>query len=99
MFGGQRQRRAAKRVKPGDGRSLQRFRRWQVPGRALFHLLVTDDDGHRAVYAVDVRHRQNQQSGDTRALLHRRVGALSLTMLVTSSIAAVADDLARSVVP
>ncbi len=70
MFDQQRQRRAAKRVKPGDGRPLQRFRWWQLPGRALFYLRLTDDDGHPAVYAVDVRHWQGQQGGDTKAHLY-----------------------------
>ncbi|MGI5466240.1 hypothetical protein [Streptomyces sp. CA-132043] len=101
-----RHRRATQRVKPGDGRPLKRFRWWQLPFRALFHLRLTDVDGRQtvrtvgggqtfrtvdsrhtfhtadsrqtvrtangrqAVYAVDVRHWQNQSSGDVKAHLY-----------------------------
>lgn len=56
--------RRSSRVEPGDGRALQRFRWWQVPGRALFHM-------HSAHYHVDVRHWQNQSSGSVKADLYR----------------------------
>ncbi|MFD3585852.1 hypothetical protein [Streptomyces sp. NPDC058683] len=65
-----RHRRAVQRVMPGDGRALQRFRWWQLPFRALFHLRLAGDDGHEAVYAVDVRHWQNQSSGNVKAHLY-----------------------------
>lgn len=58
--------RAARRVTAGDGRALQRYRWWQLPGRALFHLCGTD-----ANYAVDVRHWQNQSGGGVKADLYR----------------------------
>lgn len=61
-----RRRRAEKRVRPGDGRALQAFRWWQVPGRALLTLELGQID-----YAVDVRHWQNQSSGDVKAHLYR----------------------------
>jgi hypothetical protein len=64
-----RQRRAAKRVTLGDGRALQRFRWWQLLGRALFYLRLARD-GRRTVYAVDVRHWQNQSSGNVKAHLY-----------------------------
>ncbi|OEV05085.1 hypothetical protein [Streptomyces oceani] len=70
MFEERRKRRAARRVRPGDGRPLQRFRWWQLPGRALFYLPLTRDDGHQAMYAVDVRHWQNQSSGEVKAHLY-----------------------------
>ncbi|NGN65621.1 hypothetical protein G5C51_17160 [Streptomyces sp. A7024] len=70
MFEERRRRRAAKRVQPGDGRPLQRFRWWQLPGRALFHLPLVEADGRRAMYTVDVRHWQNQSSGDVKAHLY-----------------------------
>lgn len=65
-----RRRRAVQRVKPGDGRALKRFRWWQLPFRALFHLRLTNDDGRQTVYAVDVRHWQNQSSGEVKAQLY-----------------------------
>ncbi|GAA4335297.1 hypothetical protein BJY14_000653 [Actinomadura luteofluorescens] len=43
---------AAKRLKPGDGRELQRFRWWQLPLRSLFCALrlryssLLDTAGH-----------------------------------------------------
>jgi hypothetical protein len=65
-----RRQRAAHDPRPGDGRVLRRFRWWQLPGRALFHLRLPHDDG-RAEYAVDVRHWQGQGSGDVTADLYR----------------------------
>jgi hypothetical protein len=50
-----RRRRAARRVKPGDGRPLQTFRWWQVLSRSLFSLSLPGADGRPTVYAVDVR--------------------------------------------
>ncbi|MFD3941260.1 hypothetical protein [Streptomyces sp. NPDC058579] len=65
-----RQRRAAQRVTPGDGRELKPFRWWQLPFRALLHLRLTNDAGRDAVYTVDVRHWQNQSSGNVKAHLY-----------------------------
>jgi hypothetical protein len=61
---------ALRRVEPGDGRPLKRFRWWQIPSRALFHLRLTLPDGRQEVYSVDVRHGQNQSSGNVRARLY-----------------------------
>jgi hypothetical protein len=69
LFEEWRQRRAAKRVTRGDGRALQRFRWWQLPGRALFYLRLAHD-GRQTIYAVDVRHWQNQSSGNVKAHLY-----------------------------
>lgn len=66
MFDEWRQKRAIDRVRVGDGRALQPFRWWQLPGRALFYLHVDELD-----YAVDVRHWQNQSSGEVDAHLYR----------------------------
>lgn len=66
-----RQRRATKRLQPGDGRPLGRYRWWHMIGRALFHLRLFDADGTAIAYAVDVRHWQNQGSGEVRADLFR----------------------------
>lgn len=70
MFDEWRRRRAAQRVQPGDGRPLQLFRWWQLPGRALFYLPPAQADGRRRAYAVDVRHWQNQSSGNVKAHLY-----------------------------
>lgn len=67
-----RRRRAARRVTSGDGRALQRFRWWQLLGRDLFYLQLSDaDDRGPTVYAVDVRHWGNQSSGEVKAHLYR----------------------------
>lgn len=71
MFEQSRRRRAVKRVKPGDGRPLQPFRLWQVPGRALLNLKLAQGDGRQVDYAIDVRHWQNQSSGEVKAHLYR----------------------------
>ncbi|MFJ9176209.1 hypothetical protein [Streptomyces sp. NPDC102360] len=70
MIGEWQRRRALRRVEPGDGRPLKRFRWWQLPFRALFHLRLTHPDGHLEVYSVDVRHGQNQSSGNVKARLY-----------------------------
>ncbi|MFE4641676.1 hypothetical protein [Streptomyces sp. NPDC056730] len=70
MFEERQRRRAAMRVRPGDGRPLRRFRWWQLPGRALFHLPLTRHDGRRTMYAIDVRHWQDQSAGTVKAHLY-----------------------------
>ncbi|MBQ1159002.1 hypothetical protein KBZ21_12870 [Streptomyces sp. A73] len=65
-----RQRRALRRVEPGDGRELKRFRWWQQLSRALFYLRTADATGRWTVYAVNVRHGQNQGSGNVKAELY-----------------------------
>ncbi|GAA5204858.1 hypothetical protein RI578_07430 [Streptomyces sp. BB1-1-1] len=70
MFEETRRRRAARRVTPGDGRPLKPFRWWQMTFRALFYLRLTNDDGRQAIYAVDVRHWQNNSSGNVKADLY-----------------------------
>ncbi|MGW6273949.1 hypothetical protein [Streptomyces sp. NPDC055060] len=64
-----RHRRAVERVKPGNGRPLQRFRWWQMLTRAVFHLRLVHDDGRQTVYTVDVKH-QNQSQGYVTAHLY-----------------------------
>lgn len=64
MFTDWKQRRAAKRIKSGDGRPLQPFRWWQLLSqRALLTLHLVGQDGRDVVYAVDVRH-WGKQGGD-----------------------------------
>ncbi|MFI7448539.1 hypothetical protein ACIBQX_13670 [Nonomuraea sp. NPDC049714] len=60
---------ASKRLKPGDGRELQRFRWWQLPLRSLFWLRLTGDDDHVRTYAVDVRHWARVDDSKVRAHL------------------------------
>lgn len=48
--------RAAKRVQPGDGSHLKRFRWWHhITGRRLGYLHTLDPSGQHLTYAVDVR--------------------------------------------
>lgn len=60
---------ASKRLKPGDGRELQRFRWWQLPLRSLFWLRLPGAGGHTRLHAVDVRHWARLDSGRIRAHL------------------------------
>ncbi|MFB9687329.1 hypothetical protein [Amycolatopsis plumensis] len=56
MFETARRRQAIRRVKPGNGRPLQRFRWWHLPmGRGLFYLRPSPAARRTATYAVDVR--------------------------------------------
>lgn len=59
---------AARRLKPGDGRALQRFRWWQLPVRSLFWL---PEAGGAQIgrYAVDVRHWAQLDDDKVRAHL------------------------------
>lgn len=70
MFEKTRSRRAARRITPGDGRPLKRFRWWQLPYRSLFYLRLPAGDGGQAVYAVDVKRGQDQTSAEAKADLY-----------------------------
>lgn len=63
-------RRAAQRVTPGNGRSLKRFRWWQLLNRALLYLPLADDDGRQVVYAIDVNYVQRFFSEDGAGRAH-----------------------------
>ncbi|MEU9746292.1 hypothetical protein [Streptomyces niveus] len=63
-------RRAAARVKPGDGRPLKPFRWWQLVSRVLFHLRLTGPGGRRIVYTVDVGRWGDKETGELRADLY-----------------------------
>lgn len=65
-----RRERIAKRVKPGDGRALKRFRWWQSLSRVLFYLELPHDDARRTVYAVDAKRWGDQATGEYRADLY-----------------------------
>ncbi|MEV8129072.1 hypothetical protein AB0P07_34365 [Streptomyces sp. NPDC085944] len=60
---------ASKRLKPGDGRELQRFRRRQLPLRSPFWLRLPDAYGRARRYAVDVRHWARLDTSRIRAHL------------------------------
>ncbi|TFD92098.1 hypothetical protein E3T61_07255 [Cryobacterium lactosi] len=62
--------RAAKRVKPGNGRALRPFRWWQLPGRALFHAQFYNRDGHLMVYSVDIPSKRHPGYDDGKSKAH-----------------------------
>ncbi|PWD51445.1 hypothetical protein C8046_13045 [Serinibacter arcticus] len=70
MFNDFRRRRAARRVKAGDGHALQRYRWWQPLSRALLHLPLRDDDGTEHRWSVDVR-LWGDDNGDVIGQLYR----------------------------
>lgn len=70
MFSEWKRRRAARRVKPGDGHPLARYRWWQPLSRALFHLRLTDGRGEPETWSVDVR-LWGDENGEVVAQLYR----------------------------
>lgn len=62
--------RALKRVRPGNGRALARFRWWHLFGRALFHLRFYDSDGRPVTYSVDIPNKRNAGYDDGKAKAH-----------------------------
>ncbi|WP_194421147.1 hypothetical protein [Microbacterium abyssi] len=54
MVSDRKRRRAAKKVKPGDGHALRRFRWWQLFSRTLFHARFAEEDGLPHTWSVDV---------------------------------------------
>jgi hypothetical protein len=71
VFSDWKRQRAAKRVKPGDGHPLQRFRWWQPLSRSLLHLRLTGPDGQQETWSVDVRLWGDSEDGEVRARLYR----------------------------
>jgi hypothetical protein len=74
-----RQRRAERRIRPGDGRPLPRFRWWQLFSRSLFLL-----NSPASTYAVDIRHWGDGRDGEVRARLYRDGRQQSLSKLPAS---------------
>ncbi|WP_375001549.1 hypothetical protein [Aeromicrobium sp. CTD01-1L150] len=70
MFSDWNARRAARRVKPGDGHALKRYRWWQLLSRTLFHLRLPGGDGTQETWSVDVR-LWGDDDGEVRAHLYR----------------------------
>lgn len=60
----------ARRVEPGDGHPLQRFRWWQMFSRSLFHLRLGSESGAPETWSVDVRHG-GDSNGEVYAQLYR----------------------------
>lgn len=65
------ERRAARRVRSGDGRPLPRFRWWQLLGRSLLSIELRAEAGGAVAYAVDVRQWGDRDDGEVRARLYR----------------------------
>lgn len=70
MFSKWKRRWAARKVKPGDGHALKRYRWWQPFSRSLLHLRLTDESGQRQTWSVDVR-IWGDSSGAVKAKLYR----------------------------
>jgi hypothetical protein len=47
---------AEKRIIPGDGHTLRRFRWWQQISRVVLYLPLTVPNDHQVLYAIDVHH-------------------------------------------
>lgn len=74
MFDDWKRRRAAKRVKAGDGHALKRFRWWQPFSRALMHMQLEDGQGRREEWSVSVSLWGEGDDGDVWAHLYRNGG-------------------------
>lgn len=70
MFTERSRRKAARRVKAGNGRLLKDFRWWQPLSRALFYLPLTNDDDRQVVFAVDVSYWQQFLADDGKGKAH-----------------------------
>lgn len=62
--------RAIRKVKPGDGHALRRFRWWQLFSRTLFHARFIEEDGRPHDWTVDVA-LWGDSNGEVRAQLYR----------------------------
>lgn len=77
MLKGWRNRAAERRVRPGTGEPLARFRWWQVFTRSLLRLTLARPDGTTTEYAVDIRRGGDGRDGVVRARLYRDGSLLS----------------------
>ncbi len=75
-----KRKRATKRVKPGDGRPLRRYRWWQPFTRALFHLQLSEPGGEAHTWSVDVR-LWGDSDGEVRAKLYRDQRQVAISKL------------------
>ncbi|MFF0257127.1 hypothetical protein ACFYPW_32120 [Micromonospora zamorensis] len=67
---GWRNRLTARRVRPGNGEPLPRFRWWQLLSRSVRTLTLRAPDGTTPTYAVDVRQLGDRDDGAVRARLY-----------------------------
>lgn len=81
MLDGWRNHRAARRVRAGDGKPLQRFRWWQLLSRSLLTLTLRTSDGTASTYTVDVRQAGDSHDGEVRARLYLDGALLSYSKL------------------
>ncbi len=73
---------ASKRVRPGDGRPLSRFRWWQLlAGRAVFSLILPGSDSHGTRYDVEVWRMGNVKDGKVTASLYRYGRRIAMSAL------------------
>lgn len=70
MFQQWRRERAIKRITPGDGSALRRFRLWQVLGRSLMYFDLAATDGP-VRYTADVRQWKTDENGYVLVRLYR----------------------------
>lgn len=70
MVSERKRRRAARRVQPGDGHPLPRYRWWQPFFRSLFHLRLDPAESGTQTWSVDVRHG-GDADGNVLAHLYR----------------------------
>lgn len=59
-----------RRVRPGSGEPLRRYRWWQMFGRSLRSIALPAADGTVSTYTVDVRHAGDMSDGEIRARLY-----------------------------
>lgn len=69
-FTGLRDGLAARRLRPGNGEPLPRFRWWQLLSRSVRTLTLRAPDGTTHTYAVDVRQLGDRDDGAVRARLY-----------------------------
>lgn len=70
MFARHKRRWQLSKVKPGDGSSLRRYRRWQLFSRSLFGVELRDRSGSH-LYEVDVRHLKDSTSRTSPVSMYR----------------------------
>lgn len=71
MLDGMRHALAARRVRPGAGEPLPRFRWWQLLGRSLRTLTLRTPEGAVTTFSVDIRRAGDLSDGEVRARLYR----------------------------
>lgn len=59
-----------RRVHPGSGEPLRRYRWWQMFSRSLRSIELAAEEGGRAIYTVEVRHGGDMTDGEVRARLY-----------------------------